>query len=144
MLGRDGVGPLLDCRTGDLDGGTAGSAHQVMMVLTAAHAVDALAIVIDELINLARLGQRLKRAIDSRQADRGTAMTQVIMQLLSGAEVIDLGEQFGHGRALPGLALRDAHACSLRRRRIGTAAIAITAKPARAMITMAGPGGAST
>jgi hypothetical protein len=114
------------------------------MMLAAAHAVDALALVIGELVNLARLGQGLKCAVDGGQSDRGAAMAQIVMKLLCGTEVIDLSKQFGHCSALPGLALRDAHACSLRRRRIGTAAIAITAKPARAMITIAGPGGAST
>ena len=144
MLGRDRIGPLLDSRTGDLNCRAAGSAHKVMMMLAAAHAVDALALVIRELINLARLGQGLKCAVDGGQPDRGAAMAQIVMKLLCGTKIIDLSKQFGHCSALPGLALRDAHACSLLRRRIGTAMIASTAKQARAMMTMAGPGGAST
>lgn len=71
-------------------------------------------------------------------------MSKIVMELLRGAKVIDLGEDLGDGSALASLALRNAHGRSRLRRRIGTAMMASTAKQANAMMTMAGPGGAST
>ena len=52
MLGGHGVCPSLDSGPGDLDGGTAGTAHQVVVMLAAALAVHGLALVVDEEVDL--------------------------------------------------------------------------------------------
>jgi hypothetical protein len=115
-----------------------------MVMLAAALAIDRLALVVDQEVDFAGSGQRLQASIHGGESDRDSAMAEIIMELLCRTKVVDLSKDLSDRGALPGLALRDAHACSLLRRRIGTAMIASTAKQARAMMTMAGPGGAST
>ena len=58
--GGDGAGPLLHGRALDLDGGAAGAADQVVVVGGAAAAVDALAGLGAQRVDLAGVGQRLQ------------------------------------------------------------------------------------
>ena len=67
VLTGDPVGPRLDRRPGDLDGAAAHPADQVVVVLGAAAAVERLAGVGADRVQLAVVGQRLDGAVDRRQ-----------------------------------------------------------------------------
>src|SRR6185312_11505668 len=72
VLAGHPVGPLLHRGAGHLHGQPAAAAHQVVVVLPAAAAVERLAGVGAQGVELAVVGQRLDGAVDRGQPDRVT------------------------------------------------------------------------
>src|SRR3954451_10245628 len=70
VLGGDRPGPPLDGRTLDLDGGTARTADEVVVVGVGAPAVDRLAVVGAQDVDVTGLRQPLEGAVNGGQADR--------------------------------------------------------------------------
>jgi hypothetical protein len=94
------VGPALDGRPVHLDRPSADAADEVVMVPAAAPSIGRLAVGQSQDVDLLRVGQHLQRAIDRRQADALTTMAEEVVDLLCAPEVVDLGEQRRHCRAL--------------------------------------------
>ena len=99
----DGLRPRLDGGPLDLDGRPAPPAHQVVVVVGArAPAVDGLARVGAQHVDLAAVGQRLQRAVHGGEADAVACAAQLLVDLLGGAEVVEAVQQCGDGGALAG------------------------------------------
>jgi hypothetical protein len=73
---------VLNSRARDLDGGAARTAHQVVMMLDAALAVDRLTLVVDQEVDFAGSGQRLQASVHGGEADRDSAMAKIVVKLL--------------------------------------------------------------
>ena len=82
VFGCNGVSPLFDGRPGNLDSGAAGSADQMVMMFAAALAIDAFALIVDQLVDLAGRGERLKGTVDGSEADGDAAVAKIVMELL--------------------------------------------------------------
>src|SRR5690606_23473332 len=118
VLGGDRIGPALDVGAVDLDRGATLAAHEVVVVrLALAPAVERLAVCREEHVDVARVRERLHRAVDRREAHARPARTQQVVQLLRTAELPEPAEQLDDLRTLAGLTLRAGHAASFRRTR---------------------------
>ena len=95
VLAGDPVGPLLDRRAGHLDGQPAAAADQVVVVLRAAAAVERLAGVGADGVQLAVVGQRLHRPVDRGQPDR-----VAVRRAAARAPPARCGSRRGPGRPL--------------------------------------------
>ena len=102
VLGGDRVGPALDGRPLDLDGRAALAADEVVVVRVRAAAVDRLAVLGPQHVDLAALAEPLEGAVDRRQPDLGAAPVEEVVDLLGAAEVVERREGLGHGDPLPG------------------------------------------
>lgn len=89
MLAGDRGRPAFDGRTLHLDGAAAMATHEVVVMSARASAIDRLAVVASERVDLPVLGQQLHRPVDGGQADRLAPLRQQVVQLLGGAEVVD-------------------------------------------------------
>ena len=67
-----------------------------------AAAVDRLAVLGAEQVDLAGLGEPLQGPVDGGQPDRLAALPEQVVDLLGGAEVVEGVEHLGDGPALPG------------------------------------------
>src|SRR5688572_2609121 len=90
VLVGDPVGPPLDRRALDLDGETAAPADQVVVVLRAAAAVQRLAGVGAQGVELAVVGQGLHGAVDRGQPDRVAGLAQPGVHLLRAVEAVEV------------------------------------------------------
>ncbi len=105
VLGRDRLGPRLDPSVGDLDGAAAAAADEVVVVgVGRAGAVDALAVLGAQHVDLVVGGHRLEVAVDRGQADPGPGRPQPGMDLLGGEEDRRAGQRLGQRRPLAGRA----------------------------------------
>ena len=99
------VGPSLDRRARDLDRPAADAADQMMMVPRRATAVRRLTLVGSDGVEITCIGHELQRPIDRSQADAFAVMSQIVMNLLGGPEVMSIRQDLLDGGPLPGLAL---------------------------------------
>ena len=107
------LGPALDGRALHLDGGAAGAADQVVVVRVGAAAVDRLAVLGAQQVDLAGLGQPLQGPVDRGQADGLAASPEQLVDLLRGAEVGEGAQGLDDRAPLPGRAQAGAWAqCS--------------------------------
>src|SRR5690606_34661484 len=102
VFAADSFRPVLHRGIGDLHGAAAVPAHQVVMVVAGAAAVDGFTRIGAEYIHLAGVDQALQRAVHGRQTDSLALLPQQLVQLLSGTEVADLVEELGDCSSLPG------------------------------------------
>src|SRR5680860_1347626 len=102
VLGRDRVGPAFYGRALHLHRATAGPAHEVVMVCGAAPAVDGLAVLGAEHVDITAVGERLKRPVDRGQPDVLPVAPQQIVNVLGTAEVLERLQRSRHRTALPG------------------------------------------
>ena len=80
----------------------AGAADQVVVVRAAAPAVEGLAVLGAQHVDLAGVGERLQRPVDRRQPDVLAARAEQVVDLLGAAEVLEGRERRGHRPPLPG------------------------------------------
>jgi hypothetical protein len=104
LLGN-GVGPALDRWSRDLDRSTTDTTDQMMMMAGRAAAVRRFALVGPDGIKFAYVGHELQRAIHRGKADALAEMSQVIVNLLRGAEVVLIGKDLRDRGALSSPAL---------------------------------------
>ncbi len=102
MCGSRFGGPALHFGSGNLYRGTTLPAHQVMVVVRRAAAVDRFAGISAQRVDLVGRRHRLQGAVDRGQPDVLAAPAEFIVEFLSRAEFIDGVEQFGDCGALPG------------------------------------------
>src|SRR5690606_622192 len=96
------LGPRLDEPAADLHGGAAPPADEVVVVLDAlAAAVERLAVVGAQDVDLTCLRQRLQGAVDGGEPDGVTGLAQGLVQLLRAAEVVGALEEGADRGALP-------------------------------------------
>ena len=98
----DRAGPLLHRRTLDLHGRAAGAADQVVVVGGAAPAVDALAGLGAQRVDLAGVGEGLQGPVDRRQTDLLAALAEQGVDVLGAAEVVEGLQRRGDRPPLPG------------------------------------------
>ena len=103
MLGGDAGGPAFDRRALDLDGASAPSAHEVVVVRGGAAAVDGFTVVGAQHVDGAVPGERLQGAVHRCEADRLTVGAQLRVQILRGAELAAAVEPLGDGALLEAL-----------------------------------------
>jgi hypothetical protein len=115
----DRVCPVLNSRTLDLDGAPAGSAHQVVVVPPAAPAIERLAVVHAQDVDLAGVGKALQRAVDRRQPDAVASAADHAVDLLRAAEAVQLGQGRAHGQPLPGRSVSRQHGVGVSGRAVG-------------------------
>jgi len=84
--------PALDGGPLYFDGATAGTTNQVVVVASAAPAVNSLPVCCAERVDFARLGERLQRPVDRRQPDRLASVAQHRMQVLRASKLVKLVE----------------------------------------------------
>jgi hypothetical protein len=90
---RNLVGPVLDGRALDLDRAAAVPADQVVVVAAGAAAVGRLTVVGAKLVDLAGVAERLQRPVHRGQSDPLTLVSQPVVQLLRGEELLGLVER---------------------------------------------------
>src|SRR5690349_3003368 len=121
------------------------------MVAGAAAPVEHLAVVAAERVDLGRVHQRLQVPVDGGQADLVAAPGQDVVDLLSTGEPVEVVQDRADSPALTGVACGLDHGSSYvdsgviraGRRRTRAPTRAATPKPARASMTIVGPGCAS-
>ncbi len=100
---RDAVRPRLDFRSFYLDGPSAVTAHQMMvMAVGGTAAVEGLAVVAPQHVDLAPVCEDLQMPVDGGQTDGLAGVAQVRVQVLGAGEGVDLGERGGDCIALAG------------------------------------------
>src|SRR5215212_697049 len=104
MRAGDFGGPILGLVALHLHGEPASSAYQMVVVMRRAAPVDRFAGVGAQRVDRTGRRERLQRAVDRREADAFAASTQFVVELLCGAEVVDVFQQRGDRGALPGAA----------------------------------------
>jgi hypothetical protein len=108
LLG-DGIGPPLHRRSRHLDGTTTQAADQMMMMLTRrAAAVRRFTVAGPDGIDIACVGHELQGAIDSSQTDPFAVVSQIVVYLLGGSEVMLTEKNLFDRGALPSPPLRTA------------------------------------
>src|SRR5690242_1003003 len=107
VLGGHLVGPSLDGRALDLDGAAATAAHEVVVVVRRAGAVDGLALVGAQDVDGAGLDHRLERPVDRGEAHARTGLAQPGVHRLGRGEVVGPLEQLCDRSLLPGRLARD-------------------------------------
>jgi hypothetical protein len=90
VLSCNGLGPLLYLGAFDFDCGSAITTDQVVVMGVAALPIHRLAIVADDDIHLTEISESLQGSIYGGETYLLTLLAQEIMQLLSGAKVVDL------------------------------------------------------
>ncbi len=101
VISGDGVRPALDGWTSDLDRATAVATHEVVVMSAAALSVDALAVLADDDVDLARSGKGSQGSVHGREADVVALVAQVVVQFLARAKVVDLVEGDEDSGSLP-------------------------------------------
>jgi hypothetical protein len=93
-------GPAFDRRPGHLEGSSALSAHEVMMVPAAAPPIKRLADRGQHYVDFAIVGERLQGAINRGQTHLHAAVAEHRVQFFGGVKAIDVVEQIADRRAL--------------------------------------------
>jgi hypothetical protein len=88
VLFGNGVGPALDRWSRDLDRTTTSTTDQMMMMAGRAAAVRCLALVGPDGVKFADVGHELERAIHRGKAYALAEMSELVVNLLRGAEVV--------------------------------------------------------
>jgi hypothetical protein len=101
VLRGHAVGPSLDGGALHLHCPATFAAHQMMVMPGAAAAVDSFTIHAAQHVDLARVGQRLERPVDSCETNSRAALTQHRVQLLSAAKIRQVVEYGGDSGSLP-------------------------------------------
>ena len=115
----DVVGPPLDSGAFDLDGASAVTADEVVVMPHRAAPVGGLTVAGADQVELAGVGHHQQGAVDGCQPNVLTLVAEVVVDLAGRAEVVGAGEQVGDSGALPRLPLRGGyHAALLRRREV--------------------------
>jgi hypothetical protein len=84
--------PPFDCRPSQLEGSSAPSAHEVMMVPAAAPPIERLADGWQHYVDVAVVGERLQSAVNRGQAHLHAAIAEHRVQLLGGVKPVDVVE----------------------------------------------------
>lgn len=105
VLCRNCIGPALDCRAGHLDRTTAVAADQMVVVAGRAAAIRGLTVAGTDGVQITYVGHQLQRAIDRGQSDAFPVMSQIIVNLLRGSEVVSIRQDLLDRRALPSFTL---------------------------------------
>jgi len=89
----------------DLDRHATIAAHEVMVVIPAAAAVEHLSVFLHDRVGFTCVGEGLEGAVDRRKSHGRAVGDEALMQLLRRDERLDVVEGADHGAALPGGAL---------------------------------------
>ena len=101
VLAGDLVGPALDSRPLDLDRTAAGAADEVMVVARTALAVEDLAAVVAQRIDLGGVGKGLEAAVNRGEADGFAAVLEHVVDFLRTRETVEVLEDGDDCTPLP-------------------------------------------
>jgi hypothetical protein len=99
------IGPSLDGWSRDLDRTAADAADQMMVMPGRAATVRSLAVVGSDGVEVACFGHELQGSVDRGQSDTFAVVSEIVVDLLGGPEVVPIGQDLFDCRALSGLAL---------------------------------------